>query len=59
VREQLLKTAPENARLNFKVVVASFDNDLTQWLSGPEADDPNPSDEYVAFAAVVMAANDL
>jgi hypothetical protein len=55
-REDLVKDAPPDARENLKRVVAAFDNALDEWLAGPEADEPEPSDEYVAFSAMRMAA---
>jgi hypothetical protein len=57
LRESLVMWAPAEARQNLKAVVAAFDNALDEWLAGPEADDPYPSDEYVAFTALRMAAD--
>lgn len=58
-REGLIKQAPRGVQQNFKQVVAAFDSALGEWLAGPEADDRNPSDEYVAFVAMTMAADYL
>ena len=55
-REILVKQAPADVQHNLKEAVAAFDNALDEWLAGPEADDPNPSDEYIAFSAMRMAA---
>src|SRR5262249_4208815 len=56
-REKLVRQAPSDVRENLKATVAAFDAALTEWLAGPEADNPAPSDEYVAFSATVMAAD--
>jgi len=56
-REDLVKNAPPDVRENLKRVVAAFDNALDEWLAGPEADSPNPTDEYIAFCAMGMAAD--
>lgn len=56
MRCRLLKEAPEIARRDLKAIIAAFDIELDDWLAGPEADDLNPSDEYIAFSAMRMAA---
>jgi hypothetical protein len=56
-REDLVKNAPPDVRENLKRVVAAFDNALDEWLAGPEADSPNPTDAYIAFCAMGMAAD--
>jgi hypothetical protein len=56
-RQDLLKQAPAEIQRNLKQVVATFDNALDEWLAGPEADNPTPTDEYVAFCAMGMAAD--
>jgi hypothetical protein len=56
-REDLIEQAPPAIQRNLKAVVSSFNNDLEAWLAGPEASNRNPSDEYVAFAAMIMAAD--
>jgi hypothetical protein len=58
-REDLVKHAPADAQQNLKRVVAAFDTELDEWLAGPEADDHHPSDEYIAFVAMGMAADYL
>ncbi len=58
-RENLVKQAPADVQHNLKEAVAAFDSALDEWLAGPEADNPNPSDEYVAFSAMGMAADYL
>jgi len=36
----------------------AVDTLVSTWLAGPEARSPQPSDEYVAFSAMRMAADD-
>jgi hypothetical protein len=55
-RERLVKEASVEVRRNLKDVVAAFDTSLDEWLAGSEADNPNPSNEYIAFSAMRMAA---
>ena len=56
-RDRLLRTAPGAVIANLKRAVASFEDALEDWLAGPEADSQEPTDEYVAFSALVMAAD--
>jgi hypothetical protein len=56
-REDLVDQAPPDVQKNLREVVARFDNALDEWLAGPEADDNSPSDEYIAFTAMRMAAD--
>lgn len=58
-RETLVKQALADVQQNLKQAVSAFEDALEEWLAGPEADNPNPSDEYVAFAAMIMAADYL
>lgn len=53
----LVQEAPADVRLNLKQVVVPFDSALDEWLAGPEADGPSFSDEYIAFTAMRMAAD--
>ena len=55
-RDRLVKDAPAVVKLNLKSVVKLYDESLDEWLAGPEADEENPSHEYVAFSAMRMAA---
>ena len=55
-REMLVRKASPQVQRDLKKIVAAIDNDLDEWLAGPEADEPNPSDEYIAFSAMRMAA---
>lgn len=57
LRGRLLQDVPHEVLQNLKLVVTTFDDDLEKWLIGPEADASNPSDEYIAFCAMIMAAD--
>jgi hypothetical protein len=57
IREILVEEAPAAVQQNLKQVVAAFDRALDEWLAGAEANDPSPSDEYVAYSAMRMAAD--
>lgn len=56
-REELVAKAPPAVQENFKAVIASFDDELDNWLAGEEADSTTPTKEYVAFSAMRMAAD--
>lgn len=57
LRLLMLRRASEEALSDLKHVVAAADDLLDEWLAGPEAYDPDPSDEYVAFSAMRMVAD--
>jgi len=54
-RERLVAQAPEEIRANLKAVLLQNDDALDEWLAGPESQQRNPSDSYVAFSAMRMA----
>jgi hypothetical protein len=56
-REILVDEASAAVQQNLKQVVSVFDTALDEWLAGPEADNPYPSDEYIAYSAMGMAAD--
>ncbi len=56
-REALVERAPEAARRDLVQVVELIDDQLDEWLAGPEADRFPPTPEYVAFSAMRMAAD--
>ena len=55
-RERLIARAPKDVQKNLKQMVAQFGPALDEWLAGPAADE-KPTPEYVAFGAMVMAAD--
>jgi hypothetical protein len=44
-------------RMNLKWVVVKFDDQLDSWLAGPMAQSASPTDAYIAFSAMRMAAD--
>jgi len=55
-REELVEQAPTEIRQNLKQVVFAFKADWDAWLAGPDAKSRTPTNEYVAFSTLVMAA---
>ena len=58
-RENITAKAPHDIQEDLKEAIASFDDELDDWLAGAEADSPSPSQEYVAFSAMRMAADSV
>jgi hypothetical protein len=56
-REELVNRAPEEARADVMRVVAEIDEELDEWLAGPDAESADPSQEYMAFSAMRMAVD--
>ena len=56
-RESLVDAAPEYVKKNLVAVIAEFDDELDEWLAGPEADSTTPTPEYIAFSAMRMASD--
>ena len=56
-RMDLIDRAPADVRRNLKQVVGASDDMLEEWMLAPDTDTLNPTDEYVAFAAMIMAAD--
>lgn len=56
-RESLVEKSPADVQKNLKSVVKRYEEMWEPWLAGPEAGNPSPTEEYVAFSALVMAAD--
>ncbi len=56
-RELVVDKTPVELIGNLKWVVSQYEDDLDEWLAGPEATCSNPSDAYVAFSAMRMAVD--
>lgn len=56
-RERILQATPSQLKVNLKNVIAQHDDLLDAWLAGPDSTNPSPSDAYVAFSAMRMAAD--
>lgn len=57
IRDDMVRRAPKEAIQELKRVVRENEDALEDWLAGPEAKGPNFSEEYTAFAAMLMAAD--
>lgn len=57
IRDDMVRCASREAIAELKHLVEAHDDLLDEWLAGPEADDPSPSDEYLAFSTMRMAAD--
>lgn len=53
--DRIAKAAPEE--LAALTAINRYEDELDDWLAGPEADSPAPSAEYIAFSAMRMAAD--
>jgi hypothetical protein len=56
-QDVLAKTAAEELEA-MKQAVRPLEDALDAWLAGPEAENPHPSDEYVAFTCLRMSADE-
>lgn len=56
-RERLIDTAPDDVKDNLTEIIEEIDDDLDDWLAGPDADNTSPTKEYLAFSAMRMAAD--
>ena len=55
-REKLRDEAPAEAIDDLREVIAKIDDDLNAWLAGPAAEEPYPTQEYIAFSAMRMVS---
>lgn len=58
IREEVVANASEDARVELKNAVSAAEDALDGWLAGPEAASPSPTDAYLAFTAMRMAADE-
>jgi hypothetical protein len=59
IREDLLQSASPEALEDLQRVVQEHDDLLDDWLAGPEAESAEPSEEYLAFTTMRMAADGI
>ncbi len=57
--EDLLEQIPQRLQINFQEAVYSLEDALEDWLAGPEAQSRNPTAAYVAFSAMLIAADSI
>ena len=55
IRQDLLKRTPKRSLAKVLKQLAKYDDDLDDWLAGPEAAGPHFSVEYLAFSCLRMA----
>ena len=58
-RQDILAKATADESGAMRQAVRSHEDALDAWLAGPEADEPNYSDEYIAFSCLRMAADEV
>ena len=56
-RLEFLTRVPEAAVQNLRYVVGVYEDELDEWLAGPEAEGPAYSEAYIAFSAMRMASD--
>lgn len=59
LRYRLALVVPLSRLQELKRLVTKYDNELDEWLAGPEARSENFSSEYIAFSAMRMVSDDL
>ena len=57
-RLEMLQSISQNEKLELKSFLEAYDDKLDSWLAGPEASGPQFSNEYIAFSALRMAADE-
>ena len=57
LRDHLVQIAPAGAAVNMKHAVMAFEDELERWLAGSQAPSDAPTEAYVAFSALMMAAD--
>lgn len=57
LRIDAVRKAPPAEVAHLKKIIAQYDDLFDEWLAGSEAQNPNPSPEYLAFSNMRMAAD--
>lgn len=58
IRADVFAKIPPGELTAMRAVVAAHDDVLDEWLAGPEADEPEFSNEYIAFSCLRMATDE-
>lgn len=58
-RRDFIMKAPETMRRNLKFVVGAREDELDDWLAGPEARKDNFTAAYIAFSNMRMASDEI
>ncbi|MCD8522007.1 MAG: hypothetical protein LRY66_13380 [Saccharospirillaceae bacterium] len=56
-RETLIEKTPDALKANLKWVINQFEEEMDSWLAGEEALTRYPSNAYIAFSSLRMAAD--
>ena len=56
-RIDVLESLDEEEKKELIVFLENYPESLDAWLSGPESKSTSPSDEYITFTSLVMAAD--
>ena len=56
-RIDMLASLNSSERAELAQFLSDYDSSLESWLAGPEADNPTPTAEYIAFSCLLMAAD--
>ncbi|MDM0000683.1 hypothetical protein QTI24_18855 [Variovorax sp. J22P240] len=59
VRDSVIRGTPLTLKRNLRWMVTVLDYALTEWLAGPESLSTEPTDAYVAYSAMRMAADGI
>lgn len=57
-RSDLIRRSSIELRRNLTLVVKAHEEWLEEWLAGPEAAGPDFTDAYIAYSALLMAADE-
>ncbi len=57
LRERIFAQTPPALVAHLRDVISVFDDELDEWLAGPEATSETPTDAYVAFSAMRMGVD--
>jgi hypothetical protein len=59
IRQDILAKTPADELEAMRRAIRPHEDTFDDWLAGPEADGPGYSDEYIAFACLRMAADEV
>ena len=59
VREDMIARASDEERAELKIAVGGIQDELDEWLAGPESFSTAPTEAYLAFTAMRLAADEI
>lgn len=57
IRDDIIENAPKVVLINLQEVFDKYEILIEEWLCGPEIDNDDPTNEYIAFSALQMAVD--